>query len=214
MGRTKEHHMETVVAQASAKEGVVMHASPTSFPAVESWNFGAVKGEEVKSFPISSNGVDLMLSIQDCVSPFEPSSLNGATRKAVTLRLPSEWDDPLGDMENALIQLVCARSRDFFGVDLAEDQIIERYKPITKKLAKYPRNLKVKVATGFSNHMTATRYWSHDRTRIDAPTNHAGIRVNAVVRLCAIWVGKDAWGVVCDASDIQIMEELKVDCPF
>ena len=207
MGRVKEHyHTEILAAQAEAVADA-MHASPISIPGVESWSFGAVKGEEIKSFPIMSNGGNLVISLQGCASPFEPTSLTEAVRKSISLRLPSEWDDPFGDMEKAVIQLVCTRSREFFGADLTEDQIIERYKPITKKMGTYPRNLKVKVAS-------ATRFWSHDRTRIGAPPYFAGISLNAVVQVCAIWRGKDAWGIVCDVTDLQILPEVKVECPF
>ena len=207
MMRTKQHYTDIRVDQAG------MIASPIAIPSVDSWEIGAVQGEgAVRSYPISCGGMELVLSIPGCLAPFDASALNGAPRKTLTLRVPKEWDDPLGDMEGALIGMVCAKSELFFQDSLLKEQVMDRYKPITKKMGKYPRNLRTKLNA--DQTWNAVRYWNAERTRIDAPAHHAGMTTNAVVRLRAIWVSADAWGLVCDASDLQVLEAPVAECPF
>ena len=192
---------------------VGMIASPVAIPGVDTWDIGAVQGEGlVRSYPISCGGMDLVLSIPGCLAPFDASALNGAPRKTLTLRVPKDWDAPLGDMEDALLGMVCAKSELFFQTKSTMDEIAERYKPITKKMGKYPRNLRAKLNA--DQTWNAVRYWNAERIRIDAPAHHAGMTTNAVVRLRAIWVSADAWGLVCDASDLQVLEAPVAECPF
>ena len=72
---------------------------PASYiPQVKNWKFGAAaQGDsDVKSYPLTVGGMDIVLNLQGCLSPFDPSSLNGGARKTLTLRLPKVWDEPLG----------------------------------------------------------------------------------------------------------------------
>ena len=190
---------------------VGMIASPVAIPSVDSWDIGAVQGEgAVRSYPISCGGMDLVLSIPGCLAPFDASALSGAPRKTLTLRLSRDWDGPLGIVEAALLKMVHANSEEYFGQRLTEDEILGRYKAITKKMGKYPRNLRVKLSEG----VRATRYWDAERARIDAPSHHASLVINAVVHLRGLWIGVDAFGLVCDATDLQILEAPVVECPF
>ena len=207
MGRAKQHYTDSIALPHSE----VMLASPISIPSVEAWTFGAITGDgAVKSYPITCGGMDLVLNIQDCVAPFDASSLKDASRKTLTLRLSRDWDGPLGIVEAALLKMVHANSEEYFGQRLTEDEILGRYKAITKKMGKYPRNLRVKLSEG----VRATRYWDAERARIDAPSHHAGMAINTVVHLRGLWIGADAFGLVCDATDLQILEAPVVECPF
>ena len=106
---------------------------------------------------------------------------------------------------------VLAQSLRFFGRKLSEEDVLTMYKPITKKTGEYPRQLRVKVnTTGYHS----TRYWDAQRTRIDAPESHAGKIFNAKVALRALWVAPEAWGLVCDATDLQEQEQAPEVCPF
>jgi len=205
MGRVKQHYIDSLVGKAE------MLASPIGIPRVESWKFGTAHGEgDVKSYPLSCGGMDLVLSIQACLAPFDASSLSDATRKTLTLNLSSEWDGPFTDMEVALLNVVGAKSEMLFGEKLTPTQILGRYKAISKKVGEYPRNMRVKLSEG----IRPTRYWDAQRARIDTPPHHAGMTVNAVVHLRGLWVSANAWGLVCDGTDIQILDAPIVECPF
>ena len=202
MGRAKQHYTDSIVGRAEML---------TSIPGVESWKFGTSSGEgDVKSFPLSCKGLDLVLSIQGCLAPFDASSLNDSTRKTLTLNLPSEWDGPLAGMDAALLDVVGAKSEMFFGEKLTPDQIMGRYKAISRKTAEFPRNLRVKLSEG----VRPTRYWDAQRTRVDAPAHHAGMTISAVVHLRGLWTSANAFGLVCDAQDLMILEAPAVECPF
>ena len=208
MGKVKEYYFESLAAQAEQDEMI-----PAEFiPQVKTWKFGPAQGEsDVKSFPLTCGSMDLVLSLQGCLSPFDPSSLNGGTRKTLTLRLPNIWDSPFHQMEEALIKEAAIKSQSLFGERLTEEQLQERYKPIGKKVGEYPRQLRTKLNTdGFY----ACRYWDSERKRADAPEDHTGHVFNAVIKLRGLWVSSEAWGLVCDATDLQLLEAAQVECPF
>ena len=191
-----------------------MTLCPASFiPAVKAWKMGAAQGAEggVKTYPLSVGGSEIMLQMQGCLSPFDASSLSGGSRKTLTLRLPQVWDEPFGLMETALLKEVSVKSTALFGKPLSEAELAEMYKPVSKKQGEYPRNLRAKVnSTGFY----ACRYWDGERKKAETPADHAGLSFNAVVRLRSLWVGAEAWGLVCEATDLQILTQETVDCPF
>ena len=192
-----------------------MTLCPASFiPAVKAWKMGAAQGAEggVKTYPLSVGGSEIMLQMQGCLSPFDASSLSGGSRKTLTLRLPQVWDEPFGLMETALLKEVAVKSTALFGKQLSEEELVEMYKPVSKKQeAKYPRNLRAKVnSTGFY----ACRYWDGERKKAETPADHAGLVFNAVVRLRSLWISAEAWGLVCEATDLQILTQEAVDCPF
>ena len=206
--QVKEHYFDSLVAQAEQDEMI-----PASFiPQVKTWKFGPAQGDsEVKSHPLSVGGMEIVLNLQGCVSPFDSSSLNGGARKTLTLRLSKIWDEPFGEMEEALIKEAATKSQTLFGEKLTEEQLQERYKPIGKKAGEYPRQIRTKLNTdGFY----ACRYWDSERKRAEPPEDHTGLVFNAVIKLRGLWVSSEAWGLVCDATDLQLLETAQVECPF
>ena len=114
-------------------------------------------------------------------------------------------------LEDALIKKVASKSQTLFGEKLNEEQVLERYKRIAKKVGEYPRQLRTKLNTeGFH----AARYWDSERHCTDPPQDHTGLVFNAVVRLRALWVSSEAWGIVCDATDLQQLSATPTECPF
>ena len=181
---------------------------------VSTWIFGEGRevSEGLRSFPISVGGKWLTIQLLETLSPFEPSSLTeGAARKTLTLRLPKEWDEPFGEMEATLVKLMAKKSKEIFGKKLSEEQLHGSYKPISKKTGEYPRNLRAKVNQG---GQYATRYWGADKAATQPPETHAGQSFNAVVNLRSLWVSADAWGLVCDAAHLQVVDGAPVECPF
>ena len=85
------------------------------------------------------------------------------------------------------------------------------YKPVTKKTGDYPRHLRVKVNT---TGLQAARYWDQAKKRISALEDHAGLLFTAKVAIRALWFADDAWGLVVEATDLMLQEEISVECPF
>ena len=182
---------------------------------VSTWIFGEGRevSEGLRSFPISVGGKWLTIQLLETTSPFEPSSLTeGATRKTLTLRLNKEWDEPFGAMEEALVKVASKKSKEIFGKKLSEQQLLESYKPISKKTGEYPRNLRAKVNQGSGQY--ATRYWDMERAPATIPETFAGRSFNAVLNIRSLWVSADAWGLVCDAAHLQLVDGAPVECPF
>ncbi len=215
MGRAKDiwieaQHHEAEMLSKRSRGG----APAVLIPPVNSWQFMPASSAEtgVKSVPIAHQQRPIVLSTQKAFSPFEPSAyVEGATRKTLTLRLSKEWDAAFDCFEACLLHEVTTRSQELFGRTLREEEVAEIYKPLTKKSGEYPRNLRAKLNTA---GVYAARYWASDKTRLDAPETLADTPVNVRVALRAVWIGDDAWGVVADCTDVQLVGLSSDDCPF
>ena len=206
MGKTKEHYFDSLLEEAEMV--------PASFiPNTKNWTMRPVTPSgEVNTYALSCGGMDLLCHIHDAVSPFEPSSLADGPRKTLVLRLPPSWDAPIGEMEEALIAEVAVRSTELFGERQSEEALRAKYKPISKKAGEYPRNLRVKLNTSGYH---AARFWDLDRKRLEAPAEYSGLNFSAMVRFRALWVAADSWGLVCDATDMQVLAgPVSPECPF
>ena len=185
-------------------------------PPVAAWTFGAARANtensEVNTFPVSFAGKDVYLSMGGVVTPFEISSLSeGNARKSLTLRLPKAWEESVECMESCLLHEVCAQTRRFFRCALEEHEVEAMYKPCSQKKDDYPRHIRVKVNTsGFH----ACRYWDVERKLCEPPMDHANFTWNAKIHVRALWTGPDGWGLVLDATDLQIQSAPVVECPF
>ncbi len=213
MGRSKEvwieqqHHEAAMMSKRSSSPAALI-------PPVKSWQFMPSSSAEsgVKSVPIAHQQRPIVLSIQNAFSPFEPSAFHeGSSRKTLTLRLSKEWDAAFDCLEACLLHEVATSTYEFFGRPLGEEEVREMYKPITKKKGDYARLLRAKLNT---NGPYAARYWAMDKTRLDAPETLADIHLNVRVALRAIWIGDDAWGVVADCTDLQLVGLSSEECPF
>ena len=103
------------------------------------------------------------------------------------------------------------QSSRFFGAPQTQEQVLEGYKAITKKKGDYPRHLRVKVNTV---GLRSCRYWDKDKKRMKALEDHADILLTARVVLRSVWTSGDTWGIVADATDLMLQDEIVVDCPF
>ena len=179
-------------------------------PAVKAWSFEKTS-REGRTWAISHGGKPIYLTLENVFSPFDLSSFNENSRKTLTLRLPKEWDGPFDCMEAALQHEVQEQISRFFASPQTAEQVSDAYKLITKKNADYPRHLKVKVNT---TGLQSVRYWDADKQRIDALETHAGVLFTAKVLLRSLWFADDAWGLVCDATDLMLQGEVAAECPF
>ncbi len=114
-------------------------------------------------------------------------------------------------MEAALQHEVQAQSTLFFSSPQTIEQVSDAYKHVTRKKDAYPRHLRVKVNT---TGLQAVRYWGADKQRIDALESHAGALFTAKVLLRSLWFADDAWGLVCEATDLMQQVEVAAECPF
>jgi len=163
----------------------------------------------VKTFPITNAGQDVTITMQGCLSPFDPSSLNDSSRKSLTLRLPLVWEGAFESLENDLIAMAAKNSQELFGTTFTEEALHNRYKPITQRRGEYPRQLRAKLVTdGFY----ACRYWSSTKQRIEPLTTHTGEVFNVALKLRGVWVSAEYFGLVCDLTDLQTSEAAA--CPF
>jgi hypothetical protein len=190
-------------------------SSAAQIPDVATWTIGEAReaSDEIRSFPLTIDRKWLRLQLCDVVSPFELSSLNeSSSRKSLTLRLPAEWDGALGALEEALVKVAVTRSEQLFGGKLTEEQVLSRYKPITKKMAEYPRTVRTKVNLGIGPY--ATRFWDLSRSAVAPPELFSGQHFHCVLIVRSLWVSPAGWGLVCDASDLQILDGPPAACPF
>ena len=188
----------------------MMPAVPSPQP--KTWKIGPPQSSTdgcVKTFALSSAGVDVTLCMQGCLSQFEPSALNDNSRKTLTLRLPIVWDGTFETLEDEVVKLAAKNSAELFGTTFTEEALGDRYKAITQKKGEYPRQLRAKiVGDGFY----ACRYWSSTKQRIEPLTTHSGEIFNVALKIRGIWVSAENFGLVCQLTDLQTSEAAA--CPF
>ena len=184
-------------------------------PPLEAWTVAGLAGSpgEVQTAAISYKNGPVQLTMKQVFSPFEPSSMDGSVhRQTITLRMNKFWESILRDLEQSLVQRVSTESAKILGCDLTAEEVLQMYRSCTRKRGEYPMNIRAKInQTG----MLATRYWGAGGDRQDAPAMYAGKYFNAVLTIRALWRGEDAWGVVCDCTDLQEAQAGDdVACPF
>jgi hypothetical protein len=185
-----------------------------SIPPVSEWTFTKTRpmGKLPASVELRHAGLAIEMFMNKVVSPFEPGSfIQPCYRKTLTLRLPEEWDNALACLEACLIHEVIQRASTLFEDTFTSEQITAMYSPVTKKDGEYPRDLRTKINT---NGSASVRYWDANKSRMTAPESHANICWNARVIIHGLWISKDKWGLVVDATDLIQTEVEIVECPF
>lgn len=186
-------------------------------PLVSTWILGEVRenleNSAIKTYPLTSGGGDIIVTISDAVSPFELSSVQeGNARKSLTLRLTASWGGEIECMEACVRKEMWERyAKTLYGRDMQFEEFEDLYKSISQQQGNYPRHLRVKVNTGGFH---ACRYWDYQRQHVPAIKTHANYVFNARVQVRALWVGPEGWGLVIDATDLQAMEMPMEECPF
>jgi hypothetical protein len=181
-------------------------------PQPQTWTIGtAIKAIDgaINPFPLSKGGVDITIAMHGCFAPFDASSLSDGPRKNLLLRLPGVWESSWEAIDTDIVALAQKHATTLFGQALSEADLLGRYKPCSEKKGTYPRQLKAKLVTeGFH----AARYWDPQKHRADPTTSTANCTYNVVVKVRAIWVSEDHYGLVIDTTDLQSTDV--AECPF
>ena len=189
-------------------------ASRVRVPPPAQWTIGRTidVGTDIRTSSLSFKGQGITFNLENVHSPFEPSALNPASaRKTLTLRLSKEWEARFVNLEEALLARVAASSSAILGREIPEEEVQCMFKPHTKKTGDYPMNLRAKVT---SVGLMATRYWDANGVRIGVLDAHEGQDFNVKIQLRSLWIANDAWGLVCDCTDIQRVAATGPECPF
>ena len=212
MGKVKDHYLscDRSPSRARSPSRKMMPSLPAPQP--KTWTIGpvvkAVDGT-ISTYPLSNKGVDITVAMHDCLSPFDASSLSEGPRKNLLLRLPPQWEASWGCIDSEIAALAQEHSTTLFGQALGEQEVLGRYKPCSDKKGEYNRQLKGKLVTeGFH----AARFWDSSKRRVDPTTSTAHCTYNVVVKVRAIWVGAENWGLVVDTTDLQATDI--AECPF
>jgi hypothetical protein len=197
--------------------GSTAPASRTMMPSLpapqpKTWTIGpAIKAADgaINTFPLSNGGVDITIAMHGCLAPFDASSLSDGPRKNLLLRLPPVWEASWERIDADIVALAQKHATTLFGQALSVQDLSGRYKPVTDKKGEYARQLKAKLVTeGFH----AARFWDQEKHRTDPTISTANCTYNVVVKVRALWVGTDNFGLVVDTTDLQSTDV--AECPF
>jgi hypothetical protein len=208
--RSREHYSAPDSVDRAMSRSVAIPERST-FPPVAQWVFQKPSPES-KTVSVSYESKPIEVTIE-AVAPFDLSSFGetDSIRQTLTLRLPAMWGEMVECMEACLLDAVHREAPRFFEKDMTFAQVEEAYKSISKRTAEYPRNLRVKVNT---RGLQATRYWDEAKNLVAAPEHHAGLAFSARVTLRGLWFVNNSWGLVCECSDLKVIEAEVVECPF
>ena len=176
--------------------------------------FQAHGGRSNKSAVVSSNGGPANWLLPSATVAFEPSTFGGesdANRLTVSFRVA---DDPLAQVQQIdtwFLNYCVQHSMRLFGQDLTFDQIEERYSSPLKCNDRYGYSLRAKyVAQGAQ----ATRFWTPERIRRDAPVMWKGTSLSAMLQIRTVWFVGRNFGLTLTINDAQVEESIQPAYPF
>jgi hypothetical protein len=111
-------------------------------------------------------------------------------------------------MDACVVHEIGERSDMFLFSDIDQEHLLSKYRAPTKKNGDYPKRLKVEAGSH------STRYWDKDEKPIRTLVHHTGLVCTVRVVVRSVWIGVDAWGWVCDATDIQSQDDVCTERPF
>ena len=175
---------------------------------VNTWKLGeSLEAENGLKFAslTTAEGGPIVLSLEGCVAPFDPSSWQEETpMKNFDLRLDAATESKLSCMQ------ACAAER-FSQPKYKTDA----FKPFLHKKEAYPTNLRAKLQTIGA---TAVRYWTTDKGLTTGPERHQGGTFDAKVLIKGVWYAADSygcWGLSVHVTDLMLVTEPALpECPF
>ena len=212
MGKVKDHYYSCDRSPSRSRSPNRKMMPNLPAPQPKTWTIGApVKALDgtINTFPLSNAGVDITIAMHGCFAPFDASSLSDGPRKNLLLRIPTTWENSWETIDAEIVALAQKHAAALFGQALSEQDLLGRYKPVTDKKGEYARQLKAKLVTeGFH----AARFWDPEKRRADPTTSTANCTYNVVVKVRALWVGTENFGLVVDVTDLQATDV--AECPF
>ena len=143
---------------------------------------------------------------------FEPKSFDGtdAARVSLCLRPTPLIQEKLAALDSQILALAQQNSQAFFGKELTEDQVQDRYVSPVKTSTAHPPLFRPKInLTG----ARPCRFWEDNR-KAEAPSSWAGASVTPRLCVKAIWFNAGQFGCLIEVHD-AIVECADADmCPF
>ena len=175
---------------------------PEKMLSVCDWTFmPCQKNTQGLSFSQISNDRDSVYHSFEASSYFDASyGPEGNHTPSLQLALQPKTESELDCMISCVRHYVEQNCEEF---GMTQQQAVDRFKSPFVKNGMYAANLRVKLA--------GTRYWSADENIVSPPTSHATRNWNVRVHFKSVWVSPDAWGLSCQACDLQ---ELTLEAKF
>ena len=168
-----------------------------------------------KTVPFSlANGAAIFFSTEALRVVYEPSAFGDAecSRVNISWRLTDELEEAFGELDEAILKLVSSQALKLFGAARTIEQLRECYTPIVKRSEKWPAQFKAKMNLQEPNR---TKMWDEAQVERPAPEKWLGALVKPRIRVRGIYfMGSANFGAVLEATDVQVLQEARVSCPF
>ena len=173
----------------------------------------SVSGKGSKSIPLYSQDAPLVWRPGPLRVQWQPKAYNDpeANRVAVCFQATDAVEAYLHVLEDWVIKTLALAPKKFFGQDLSESQIRERYNPAIKVSQKGYSHLKAKMNIA---GRTGVRCWDTEtRAQRKQPDDWTMCEVQPSLEIKGLWVMNKDFGLVIEMTDALISESSTL-CPF
>jgi hypothetical protein len=147
--------------------------------------------------------------------PFEPGAFNdpAASRQSISFTPTDAMETQLRDFDEACIAQLAQSSVKYFGADLTESAIRERFQSSLKVSTKGYKSMKLKVNVSGRG---VVQCYDTTRTPIEQPASWVCHNIRPRVTLKGLWMFSRQIGALFELTACQLEEEgtIVAECPF
>ena len=164
--------------------------------------------------PTEAGGTLILTSPEPCRAAFPPSCFDKdplVTRLNLDLRISPEFEEQLRSIDEWMIAYLTEHSERIFKRVMTRAQVAEVYHPLLKTSERYPTLLRTKMNTAGKG---AVNYWGPDGATCREPEVWRDAELTPRLWLSHLWIMGTGCGLVCNVTDLMVVEEPPRSSPF
>ena len=172
-----------------------------------------VSSKGAKQFPLNDREEPLLWKPGPLHVLWQPSAFKDPEASRVTICFSStpEVESYLHDLESWVLKTVASAPKKFFGVDLTQSQVQEKYSPVVKVSQKGYAHIKAKMNIAGKN---SVRCWDAEtRAQKKQPEDWTMCEVQPSFHVKGVWVMNKDFGILIEMTDALTIERSNI-CPF
>ena len=147
--------------------------------------------------------------------PFEPGAFNdpGASRQSISFSPSEEMEEQLRLLDEACITHLARDSVKYFGAEMSQDAVRERFQSSLKTSAKGYKSMKCKVNVSGKG---VVQCYDADRKPMEQPSEWTAYKIRPRILVKGLWMFSRQVGVLFELAACQLEVETSgtCECPF
>ena len=165
-----------------------------------------------KAAYVTQNGGSALWTLPDMIPAFEPQGFDGkeTDRMTLCLRVPPQIAPQIQALDDWFCVYAAEHSERLLSRKMDLAAVKELYTSPIKVHEKYGTSLRVKYT---ANGAQATRFWTPDRNRRDAPTSWRDCSIASMLQIRSVWYLGRNLGLTLTLNDARVDERI-VESPW